>query len=211
MLAPDPAAGPVAASETFDVALARSAIEEAGFIPVLVQDAAGAIRHLSGGPKRYAALVSGERIGRVSGFTLCGVARDAGCRLPMLLLTRDACRGPRSARHDCRSACFGSLCRRTGSRRRCRRCSRRGRAGKPARSNFRLASSHSRRSHTGRRRELPGRLGAALRPMAPDAGRVVGREQGGGFACLRGGRFLYMVGHPRPFGGRPPLRSLPRW
>jgi DNA-binding NtrC family response regulator len=82
----------VAASDTSDASLARSAIEELGSIPVLVQDAAEAIRHLSDGPRRYAALVTGERIGRISGFTLCGVARDAGCRLPMLLLTRDACR-----------------------------------------------------------------------------------------------------------------------
>jgi hypothetical protein len=40
-------------------------------------------------PNTYAAVVVGERAGRVSGFTLCGLARDAGCRLPMLLLTGD--------------------------------------------------------------------------------------------------------------------------
>ena len=79
-------------SETSDAALARAAIEELGSISVLVQNAAEAIRHLSDGPRRYAALVTGERVGQVSGFTLCGVARDAGCRLPMLLLTRDVCR-----------------------------------------------------------------------------------------------------------------------
>jgi hypothetical protein len=82
----------VAASEVSDAALARSAIEELGLIPVLVQEAADAIRHLSGDGKRYAAVVVGGRIGQATGFTLCGVARDAGCRLPMLLLTSDACR-----------------------------------------------------------------------------------------------------------------------
>jgi hypothetical protein len=82
----------VAASDVSDAALARSAIEELGSIPVLVQDAAEAIRHLSDGPRRYAALVTGERVAQISGFTLCGLARDAGCRLPMLLLTRDVCR-----------------------------------------------------------------------------------------------------------------------
>jgi hypothetical protein len=82
----------VAASEVSDAALARSAIEELGLIPVLVQEAAEAIRHLSGDGKRYAAVVVGERIGQATGFTLCGVARDAGCRLPMLLLTSDVCR-----------------------------------------------------------------------------------------------------------------------
>ena len=82
----------VAASETSDAALARSAIEELGWTPVLVQEAAEAIRHLSGDGKRYAAVVVGERIGQATGFTLCGVARDAGCRLPMLLLTTEVCR-----------------------------------------------------------------------------------------------------------------------
>jgi DNA-binding NtrC family response regulator len=82
----------VATSETSDAALARSAIEELGLIPVLVQEARETIRHLSGSPDRYAALVAGERVGQATGFTLCGVARDAGCRLPMLLLTSDVCR-----------------------------------------------------------------------------------------------------------------------
>jgi hypothetical protein len=82
----------VAASEVSDAALARSAIEALGLVPVLVQEAADAIRHLSGDGKRYAAVVVGGRIGQATGFTLCGVARDAGCRLPMLLLTSDACR-----------------------------------------------------------------------------------------------------------------------
>jgi DNA-binding NtrC family response regulator len=82
----------VVTSEVSEAALARSAVEELGLIPVLVQEAGGAMRLLGGSPKRFAAVVAGERVGRASGFTFCGVARDAGCRLPMLLLTGDDCR-----------------------------------------------------------------------------------------------------------------------
>jgi ActR/RegA family two-component response regulator len=82
----------VAASEVSDAALARSAIEELGLIPVLVQEAAEAVRHLSGDGNQYAAVIVGDRVGEATGFTFCGVARDAGCRLPMLLLTGEVCR-----------------------------------------------------------------------------------------------------------------------
>jgi DNA-binding NtrC family response regulator len=82
----------VAASEASDAGLARSAIEELGIMPVLVQDVVEAMRHVCGDGKRYGAMVAGERIGEVSGFTLCAVARDAGCRLPMILMTSDVCR-----------------------------------------------------------------------------------------------------------------------
>jgi hypothetical protein len=82
----------VATSAVFDAELARSAIEELGLVPVLLKEAAEALRLLCVNPKRFAAVVAGEWIGRTSGLTLCGVARDAGCRLPMLLLTSDDCR-----------------------------------------------------------------------------------------------------------------------
>jgi hypothetical protein len=82
----------VAASDPSDSGLSRSAIEELGLMPVLVQETAEAIRHLCARPKRYGAVIVGERIGPTTGFTLCGVGRDAGCRIPMLLLTSDACR-----------------------------------------------------------------------------------------------------------------------
>jgi DNA-binding NtrC family response regulator len=81
----------VAASDASDAGLARSAIEELGRVPVLVQDVGEAMRH-GGGGRRYGAMVVGERVGKVSGFTLCAVARDAGCRLPMILMTSDVCR-----------------------------------------------------------------------------------------------------------------------
>jgi DNA-binding NtrC family response regulator len=82
----------VAASEASDAGLARSAIEELGILPVLVQDVVEAMRHVCGNRRRYGGMVVGERIGQVSGFTLCAVARDAGCRLPMILMTSDLCR-----------------------------------------------------------------------------------------------------------------------
>ena len=82
----------VAASAERDVGLARAAIEELELVPVLVQGTAEAVRLLCHSPTRFAALVAGERMGETSGFTLCGVARDAGCRLPILLLTSDDCR-----------------------------------------------------------------------------------------------------------------------
>jgi DNA-binding NtrC family response regulator len=82
----------VAASEASDAGLARSAIEELGIVPVLVQDVVEAMRHVCGNGRRYGAMVVGERLGEVSGFTLCAVARDAGCRLPLILLTADVCR-----------------------------------------------------------------------------------------------------------------------
>lgn len=82
----------VAASEGSDAGLAQSAIEELGTVPVLVQDVVDAMRHVCGNGRRYGAMVVGERIGAVSGFTLCAVARDAGCRLPMILMTSDVCR-----------------------------------------------------------------------------------------------------------------------
>jgi hypothetical protein len=40
-------------------------------------------------PNTFAAVIVGDRVDRVSGWTLCGLARDAGCRLPILLLTGD--------------------------------------------------------------------------------------------------------------------------
>jgi hypothetical protein len=51
-------------------------------------------------PEAFAALVTGTRVGRASGLTLCGLARDAGCALPALLLTGEDTTviAPRAAR-----------------------------------------------------------------------------------------------------------------
>ena len=43
----------------------------------------------------FAAVIVGDRVDRVSGWTLCGLARDAGCPLPILLVTGDE--GPLAA------------------------------------------------------------------------------------------------------------------
>jgi hypothetical protein len=81
----------VSASAAMDGGLARAAIEELGLVPLLIQDATEAVRLLCLDPKRFEAIVAGERVGRASGLTFCGVARDAGIRLPMLLITGDDC------------------------------------------------------------------------------------------------------------------------
>ena len=82
----------VAASIEADIRIVRAASEELGVVPVLVQDTTAAVRLLCRRPRGFAALIAGERTrATTSGLTLCGVARDAGCRLPMILVTSDAC------------------------------------------------------------------------------------------------------------------------
>jgi hypothetical protein len=82
----------VAASGPAEAALARAAVEELGLVPVWIEDAVTAARALCRDPRRFAAVVAGEQVRGATGLTLCGVARDAGCRVPMLLLTTDECR-----------------------------------------------------------------------------------------------------------------------
>jgi DNA-binding NtrC family response regulator len=82
----------VTASAAIEAGLARAAVEELGLLPVLVQDIAEAVRLLCADPRQFAAVVAGERVGPASGLTLCAVARDAGVRVPMLLITGDNCR-----------------------------------------------------------------------------------------------------------------------
>jgi len=196
----------VAASDTLDAALARSAIEELGLIPVLVQDAAETIRQLSGGARRYSALVAGERVGEATGFTLCGVARDAGCRLPMLLLTSEVCRwtAVRAAR-----LAVSVLWQPVPAYRLAqtltvmlppRPC-----AATPTVKLPEWSWDVCRVLQTGRRRVRSRRLGTADRPLAALSERMVALQAR--LACLRGSRFLYLSGHPRPFGGRPPPRA----
>jgi CheY-like chemotaxis protein len=67
----------------------EAGLAELGLTHVKVEDGVEAMQALCRRPNTYAAVVVGERVGRVSGFTLCGLARDAGCALPMLLLTGD--------------------------------------------------------------------------------------------------------------------------
>ena len=196
----------VAASDTLDGALARSAIEELGLIPVLVQDAAETIRQLSGGARRYAALVAGERVGEATGFTLCGVARDAGCRLPMLLLTSEVCRwtAVRAARLEVsvlwQPVPAYRLAQTLTAMLPPRPC-----ADAPKVKLPRVASDLCRAVRTGGRRVRSRRPGTGARPLAALAERMVAPQAR--LACLRGSHFLYMAGHPRPFGGRLPPRA----
>ena len=82
----------VASSTPSDAWLAREALAELGLGHLLVDDAVEAMGELCRRPTEHSAVLVGERVGRVSGLTLCGLARDAGCRLPMLLLTGEDCR-----------------------------------------------------------------------------------------------------------------------
>jgi hypothetical protein len=51
--------------------------------------AAEAMQALCRRPNTFAAVIVGERVDRASAWRLCGLAGDAGCRLPILLITGD--------------------------------------------------------------------------------------------------------------------------
>jgi CheY-like chemotaxis protein len=80
----------LAASEPDDVWIARAALERVGWPVAPAEDAVAGMQALCEGAGQFAAVVVGERVGRVSGLAFCGLARDAGCTLPALLLTADA-------------------------------------------------------------------------------------------------------------------------
>jgi DNA-binding response OmpR family regulator len=67
----------------------RAALDRLGLPAVLVDDAASALRALCRPGAAFAGMVVGDRAGPVSGLSLCGLARDAGSTLPILLLTAD--------------------------------------------------------------------------------------------------------------------------
>lgn len=79
----------VIASRPADARLATDALAELGVLHLQVEDAVEAMQALCRRPHTFSALVVGEEVGRASGLTLCGLARDAACRLPILLLTAD--------------------------------------------------------------------------------------------------------------------------
>ena len=89
----------VATSDAAEALVLRAAIERTGVPVALADDAVPAMQALCGQPEAFAALVTGDRVGRASGLTLCGLARDAGCSLPALLLTAEdtAVIAPRAA------------------------------------------------------------------------------------------------------------------
>jgi CheY-like chemotaxis protein len=79
----------VAASAPEDKRLIMEALDELALPGVLVSDGAEAMQTLCRRPNTFAAVIVGERVDRVSGWTVCGLARDGGCRLPILLVTGD--------------------------------------------------------------------------------------------------------------------------
>jgi DNA-binding response OmpR family regulator len=76
-----------ATSYPAEALMLRAALEPAGWTVAVVDDAISAMRELCREPRRFAAVLIGERVGRTSGLSLSGLIRDSGCALPILLLT----------------------------------------------------------------------------------------------------------------------------
>jgi len=79
----------VASSYPADALLLRAALDRVGLPMALAEDAVTAMHAVCSQPAAFAGIVVGDRVGRASGLTLCGLARDAGCNLPILLMTPD--------------------------------------------------------------------------------------------------------------------------
>jgi hypothetical protein len=79
----------VAASGPADWQLMEDALDELALSCVRLGDGVEAMQAICRRPNAYAAVVVGQRVGQVSGLTFCGLARDAGCGLPILLLLSD--------------------------------------------------------------------------------------------------------------------------
>jgi CheY-like chemotaxis protein len=90
----------LASSYPADALVLRAALDRVDLPMALADDGVTAMHALCGQPAAFAGIIAGERVGRVSGLTLCGLARDAGCTLPILLMTTDDCGtlAPRAAR-----------------------------------------------------------------------------------------------------------------
>ena len=80
----------VATSYPGEALVLRAAIEGLGWSVAVAEDAGAAMRLLCGHSATFAALVAGDRVGCASGLTLCGLVRDAGYTLPLLLLTTES-------------------------------------------------------------------------------------------------------------------------
>jgi DNA-binding response OmpR family regulator len=76
-----------ATSYPAEAVMLRDALEAAEWSVAVVDDAVTAMRELCREPERFAAVVIGERVGRATGLSLCGLIRDSGSALPILLLT----------------------------------------------------------------------------------------------------------------------------
>jgi CheY-like chemotaxis protein len=81
----------VVSSRPEDALVLRSALDRLGLPIAVAEDAVTAMQALCHQPAAFRGVVIGDRVGQVSGLSLCGVARDAGCELPIILMTADEC------------------------------------------------------------------------------------------------------------------------
>jgi CheY-like chemotaxis protein len=90
----------VASSCPEDALVLRAAVGRLGLPIAVADDAVTAMQALGDRPDAFGGLVVGDWVGQVSGLSLCGLSRDAGCPLPILLVTseHDATIAARAAR-----------------------------------------------------------------------------------------------------------------
>ena len=77
----------VAMSSSHDLRLTEGALDELGLGAEWIADGAEALRELCRQPRAYVAVIVGERVGGITGWTLCGLAKDARVRAGLLLLS----------------------------------------------------------------------------------------------------------------------------
>jgi hypothetical protein len=90
----------VAGSCTADAMVVPAVLDRIGLPGAMAGDAVAALQALCSRPAAFGGVVVADHVGQVSGLSLCGLARDAGCTLPILLLTTGECGtiAPRAAR-----------------------------------------------------------------------------------------------------------------
>ena len=81
----------VATSYPADTLLLRAALDRIGVPAALAHDGVTAMHAVCGDQDAFAGMIVSDRVGQVSGLTLCGLARDAGWTRPLILLTADDC------------------------------------------------------------------------------------------------------------------------
>ena len=79
-------------SAPHDLRLVERALDELGLGAEWVADGADALRELCRRPRGYAAVIVGDRVGSISGWTLSGLARDAGVACELILVTGEETR-----------------------------------------------------------------------------------------------------------------------
>jgi DNA-binding response OmpR family regulator len=76
-----------ATSYPAEAVMLRDALQAADWPVAVADDAVAAMRELCRDRERFAAVVVGERVGCASGLSLCGLIRDSGAAVPIVLLT----------------------------------------------------------------------------------------------------------------------------